>query len=98
MKRPFRIKTIKRARKWMKHQYDVIAVLAVSCVAILSSCSGDINSNFDSHFTNDGYLIQDSTKQDNKVPLTKAKFYVEVSGSMNGFFRAGQPTDFKKDV
>ena len=25
-------------------------------------------------------------------------FYIESSGSMNGFFRAGQPTGFKQDV
>lgn len=97
MKWMFRIKTMKMSRKWMTHHYSVIAALTV-CVAILSSCSGDINSNYDSHFTEDGYLIQDSTKQDNSIPLVKVKFYVEVSGSMNGFFRANQPTDFKKDV
>lgn len=97
MKQIIRIKTMKRSRKWMTHHYSVIAVLTL-CMAILSSCSGDINSNYDSHFTEDGYLIQDSTKQDNGIPLVKVKFYVEVSGSMNGFFRANQPTDFKKDV
>jgi hypothetical protein len=97
MKQIIRIKTMKRSRKWMTHHYSVIAVLTM-CMAILSSCSGDINSNYDSHFTEDGYLIQDSTKQDNSIPLVKVKFYVEVSGSMNGFFRANQPTDFKKDV
>lgn len=31
------------------------------------------------------------------MPST-VKFYVEVSGSMNGFFRANKPTDFKSDV
>lgn len=98
MKWTCRMKTIKRFRKWMKRHFSMIAILALSYMAILSSCSGDINSNYDCHFTNDGFLIQDSTKQDNSVPLIKAKFYVEVSGSMNGFFRAGQPTDFKKDV
>lgn len=97
MKQIIRIKTMKRSRKWMTHHHSVIEVLA-ACMAILSSCSGDINSNYDSHFTEDGYLIQDSTKQDNSIPLAKVKFYVEVSGSMNGFFRANQPTDFKKDV
>lgn len=97
MKQIIRIKTMKRSRKRMTLDYSVIAVLTVF-MAILSSCSGDINSNYDSHFTEDGYLIQDSTKQDNSIPLVKVKFYVEVSGSMNGFFRANQPTDFKKDV
>ena len=61
------------------------------------SCSGPINSNLDPRFTEDGYrVVTDSAAP--TVPLTKVKFYVEVSGSMNGFFRSGLPTDFKKDV
>ena len=81
-----------------KHSHRLIVTFVILCFAVFTSCSGDINSNYDSHFTKDGYLIQDSTKQDNSIPLVKVKFYVEVSGSMNGFFRANQPTDFKKDV
>lgn len=82
----------------MKHSHRLIVTFVILGFAVFTSCSGDINSNYDSHFTEDGYLIQDSTKQDNSIPLEKVKFYVEVSGSMNGFFRANQPTDFKKDV
>lgn len=82
----------------MKHSHRLIVTFVILGFAVFTSCSGDINSNYDSHFTEDGYLIQDSTKQDNGIPLVKVKFYVEVSGSMNGFFRANQPTDFKKDV
>lgn len=82
----------------MKHSHRLIVTFVILGFAVFTSCSGDINSNYDSHFTEDGYLIQDSTKQDNSIPLEKVKFYAEVSGSMNGFFRANQPTDFKKDV
>lgn len=62
------------------------------------SCGGHINSLDDPHFTSDGCYIPDTTtclvaKQPNRV-----KFYVEVSGSMNGFFRANKPTYFKADV
>ena len=66
-------------------------------VVLFASCSQEINTNQDPHFTEDGYrIISDSTVT--PAPLTRVKFFVEVSGSMNGFFRANQPTDFKKDV
>lgn len=72
-------------------------VVMALCVAIFSSCSREINTNNDPHFTEDGYLIIGDSTEPPK-PLTQVKFFVEVSGSMNGFFRANQPTDFKKDV
>lgn len=64
----------------------------------LFACS-DINTVNDPHFEPDGTYIPDSivsifTPQQ----PTKVKFYVEVSGSMNGFFRANAPTKFKSDV
>ena len=66
-------------------------------VVLFASCSQEINTNQDPHFTEDGYrIISDSAVT--PAPLTRVKFFVEVSGSMNGFFRANQPTDFKKDV
>ncbi len=66
-------------------------------VVLFASCSQEINTNQDPHFTEDGYrIISDSIVT--PAPLTRVKFFVEVSGSMNGFFRANQPTDFKKDV
>ena len=79
------------------------AFLAAACgffvAGTLVSCDGDLNSNHDSHFTDDGYFIPDSTNQLVDEPgLARVKFYVEVSGSMNGFFRANKPTRFKKDV
>ncbi|MBR5911791.1 MAG: hypothetical protein IKZ55_07375 [Bacteroidales bacterium] len=81
----------------MKHSHRLIATFVILGFAVFTSCSSDINSNYDPHFTEDGYrIINDSTVT--PAPLTQVKFFVEVSGSMNGFFRANQPTDFKKDV
>lgn len=66
---------------------------------ILYSCSGPINSNYNSHFTEEGYLIKDSTLSSFTIKQpSRLKFYVEVSGSMNGFFRANVPTIFKADL
>lgn len=51
------------------------------------------------HFTADGYLLNDTTDVAFKRSLPSSiKFFVEVSGSMNGFFRANKPTQFKSDV
>ena len=73
-------------------------LLAIVTVALISSC-GDINTVDDPHFNTDGTLtdLVDSISLKPSAP-TKVKFYVEVSGSMNGFFRANKATDFKKDV
>ncbi|MCM1141670.1 MAG: hypothetical protein NC453_24125 [Muribaculum sp.] len=68
-------------------------------MALCQSCRDPVNSNGDSHFSDDGYLIPDTTtiNFERKNP-TNVKFYVEVSGSMNGFFRPNKPTLFKSDV
>lgn len=63
------------------------------------SCS-IINTENDARFDNEGYAVY--TEEDS-VPFTltepsKVKFYFEVSGSMNGFFRSNKKTDFKRDV
>lgn len=65
----------------------------------MQSCSSNVNTNDDEHFTADGFLITDSTDTCFKRSLpSSVKFYIEVSGSMNGFFRANKPTQFKSDV
>lgn len=73
--------------------------LAIAAVALVSSCCGDIKTVGDPHFNADGTLSDsvDTLSLKPSAP-TKVKFYVEVSGSMNGFFRANKVTDFKKDV
>lgn len=75
------------------------SLLAVGVIAMVSSCGGDINTVGDPRFNADGTLADsvDTITLKPSVP-TKVKFYVEVSGSMNGFFRANKTTDFKKDV
>ena len=64
----------------------------------LFGCS-DINSVGDKHFDADGRYIHDTTVTV-FIPSqpSEIKFYVEVSGSMNGFFRANRPTQFKADI
>ena len=67
-------------------------------LSLLSSC-GNVNTVGDNHFDDDGYST-DSTDTQSFVlsSPSQIKFYVEVSGSMNGFFRANKPTHFKADV
>ena len=64
----------------------------------LSSCSNPVNTVYDLHFTEDGYCL-DSLKENFIAEAPKSlSFYVEVSGSMNGFFRSNRATRFKQDV
>ena len=64
----------------------------------LTSCSNPVNTVNDSHFSEDGHCL-DSLKEHFIAEAPKALgFYVEVSGSMNGFFRSNKATRFKKDV
>jgi hypothetical protein len=79
----------------------VFAVLTVCCCIYLGSLlsCADVNTNYNSHFDRDGYQIKDTlgTPFVKKAP-TQLKFFVEVSGSMNGFFRANRATQFKADL
>lgn len=68
----------------------------------LHSCfsSSLINTVGDPNFTEDGYLTGPDTVKtcfEPQLPNSLA-FYVETSGSMNGFFRANRPNAFKRDV
>ena len=62
-----------------------VCLFGLTCVAILlltlTSCPGDVNTNFDSHFNDDGTLIPDTTISALQSERPKiVKFYVEVSG------------------
>lgn len=76
-----------------------IAILMLAIILLSKSCNRCYNTVNDSHFNCDGTLIVDSTDISFQ-PTTpaKIKFFVEVSGSMNGFFRANKPTQFKTDL
>ena len=71
--------------------------LALLALMTMSACCGGLNTLNDRHFTEEGTLIKKPSfaKLDYNSDI---HFYIESSGSMNGFFRAGQPTSFKQDV
>lgn len=75
--------------------------IAASIVAGISSCSEKLNTVADPHFAETGEYI-DSLATDTAsfriLQPSKVTFYVEVSGSMNGFFRANLATNFKTDL
>lgn len=76
-----------------------LSFLLITSGCFVSCCNSEINTVYDSHFTQNGELIRDSATQHFTPTLpSQVKFYVEVSGSMNGFFRANAPTKFKADV
>lgn len=63
----------------------------------ISACSPPINAIYHPSFEENGHLC-DSLEHLISEPPSKVKFYVEASGSMNGFFRANKATQFKHDV
>ncbi len=64
----------------------------------ISSCGTNVNTVQDPSFDKSGYYI-DSLKPTFEAKAPKALgFFVEVSGSMNGFFRSNRATQFKKDI
>lgn len=71
--------------------------LALLALMTMSACCGGLNTLNNPHFTEEGKLIRKPSfaKLDYNSVI---HFYIESSGSMNGFFRAGQPTSFKQDV
>ncbi len=86
----------------MRSKLLVSSLLGIGIIIITiflaTSCS-DINTVGDSRFESDGTYKQDSSESlfSPQVPTT-VKFFVEVSGSMNGFIRPNRPTQFKADV
>ncbi|MBQ2886744.1 MAG: hypothetical protein IJE43_23760 [Alphaproteobacteria bacterium] len=75
-----------------------VKMLSIVMAIVLVSCGDIVNTNYNSHFTEEGYFNDSTEITSSLAPLSRIKFYVEVSGSMNGFFRANKPTKFKKDV
>lgn len=64
----------------------------------LYSCKNAVNSVNDPHFSEEGYSLDTLKDSFVSVAPNTLRFYVEVSGSMNGFFRSNKATRFKKDV
>ena len=85
----------------MKPKKLLIFILLAALLALLCYCTmsggDDINAVNDSHFNEEGELVQAPEFFKIQEPQ-QINFYVEVSGSMNGFFRGNYPTKFKSDV
>ena len=64
---------------------------------VFISCSGAVNTTNSKYFTENGESTERVKTFVSAAP-SKANFYVEASGSMNGFFRSNRATKFKHDV
>lgn len=88
----------KRETETMKSIIFSVSVATIVASLLFSSCSSPINSIEDPHFDRDGVCLDSLGDTFKAVNPSSLDFYVEVSGSMNGFFRANQSTAFKTDV
>ena len=71
-------------------------IVAFTMVAFVA-CFGNVNTSNSKFFTEDGISTEKIKSFASSQP-SNVKFYVEVSGSMNGFFRSNLSTKFKNDV
>lgn len=81
----------------MKPLFSVASLAALIASFCFVSCSS-INSINDPHFDENGVYLDSLGATFQAVMPTSLDFYVEVSGSMNGFFRANRTTAFKTAV
>lgn len=81
----------------MKPLFSVASLAALIASFCFVSCSS-INSINDPHFDENGVYLDSLGATFQAVMPTSLDFYVEISGSMNGFFRANRTTAFKTAV
>ena len=82
----------------MKPLFSVASMAAFIASLCFVSCSSPINTINDPHFEENGIYLDSLGAPFQAIMPTSLDFYVEVSGSMNGFFRANKATAFKTDV
>ena len=82
----------------MKSLFSVASLAALVASFCIISCSSPINNINDPHFDENGVYLDSLGATFHAALPSSLDFYVEVSGSMNGFFRANKPTSFKTDV
>lgn len=82
----------------MKPLFTVASLAALIASFCFVFCSSPINSINDPHFDENGVYLDSLGATFQAVMPTSLNFYVEVSGSMNGFFRANRTTAFKTAV
>ena len=75
----------------------LLTFAALTIATLLSSCQKP-NTIPDPSFDEDGHLVTKPQKTFKIEDPSRVKFYVEVSGSINGFFRRNMATDFKIDL
>lgn len=73
--------------------------IITSALLLIISCSS-VNPLPDKHFTEDGQLKKEYAPDSAVLQSNPSgvKFFIEVSGSMNGLYRAGMKTEFRDDV
>lgn len=77
---------------------SIVYLLAlVGIMFTISSCGGNVNTNKDPNFDDEGKLIQKPEFFSVEKP-SQVKFFVEVSSNTNGFYRTTSPTKLKSDV
>ena len=86
---------LKETKKYILAAFT-LALLSLVSITIIS-CGGTVNTTGSKFFTEDGECTEKVKTFESKSPAN-VKFYIEVSGSMNGFFRSNQSTKFKNDV
>lgn len=82
----------------MKPFFSVASLAALIASFCFVFCSSPINSINDPHFDENGVYLDSLGATFQAVMPTSLDFYVEVSGSMNGFFRANRTTAFKTAI
>lgn len=80
----------------------ILAGIILIIISSIGSCSICSNTSHREWFNEDGTAVVDTTLSANDTfqieRPSRVHFYMEASGSMNGFLRGGVPTDFKADV
>ena len=80
-----------------KRFYSVCVGALTSLTLSLTSCH-DVNCLPDSHFTEDGHLVEAIDSANEMRMPSQVKFFMEASGSMNGLYRPGCKSEFRDDV
>lgn len=81
----------------MRYCKIVYWLLSTLILLVLCSCKENINTNNHLSFNDLGELVErfDTAKIEEPDSI---EIFLEASGSMNGFYRAGIPTNFKRDI
>lgn len=88
-----------KSRFRMRKQFVLLGIAAfIALIVGISSCKSSVNTVNDPHFDASGMSLDSAEATFEAIQPLSLNFYVEVSGSMNGFFRSNQATKFKKDA